>query len=83
MKKQFYLLTIIFFALAIFNAPTAKADGWHWGNDNNDHNDKGDKHKNDNNLPINNGVLFLTIAGMGIGVIMIRKNKAVKTVVKG
>lgn len=92
MKKQFYILTIFFFALTMFQAPAAKADGlfgfdwgwpWGWGGGNNGGNNNGGNKGGSTNLPINNGVLFLTIAGIGIGVIMIKKNKAAKVVIKG
>jgi hypothetical protein len=49
------------------------------GSNNNNNNNNKDKHKTSTALPINNGVEFLMIAGVIIGITSVNKAKKLKT----
>jgi len=87
MKKQFYFFLIIFSSLAVFHTSTATAGG--------SDRDRGGKGGSpaptptpspspapSTGLPINNGVELLMIAGIVIGIVAVKKAKAVNTAAK-
>ena len=73
MRSRIYTFLVLFFALAVLNTSQVKADGKdkpHAPKDKKDHG-------SDKNLPINTAIGALFVAGTGIGVMAIRKAKAV------
>lgn len=84
MRSRVYTFLVLFFALTLINTPQVKADAGGVPNEHNNSNDKkghGDKDNNDKNLPINTALGALLIAGAGIGVMAIKKAKAVNKAV--
>ena len=84
MRSRIYLLLALFFVLAMINTSQVKADekGKSTTQDcNNSKNDKDPKdnktNNSDKNLPINTAIGALLVAGAGIGVMAIKKAKAV------
>ena len=74
MRSRIYTFLVLFFALAVLNTSQVKADG-----KDKPHAPKDNKkdHGSDKNLPINTAIGALFIAGAGIGIMAIRKAKAV------
>jgi hypothetical protein len=97
MKKQFYLFSIAL-VLSLFMSVSAKADSNSNSNNDGgiiqqtlDLLGLGGSNSNSNppanqggtQLPINNGVVFLTIAGIAIGIVTLKRAKAVSTAFRG
>lgn len=70
MKSRIYTFLVLFFALAVLNTSQVRADDKDKSNDKKEHN-------NDKNLPINTAMGALLVAGAGIGILAIKKAKAV------
>lgn len=74
MRSRIYTFLVLFFALAVLNTAQVKADDKDKPNTPKD--DKKDR-DSDKNLPINTAIGALLVAGAGIGVMAIKKAKAV------
>jgi hypothetical protein len=74
MRSRIYTFLLLFFALAMLNTSQAKADDK--GKPNAPKDNKKDN-SSDKNLPINTAIGALLVAGVGIGVMAIKKAKSV------
>ncbi len=73
MRSRIYTFLVLSFALAVLNTSQVKADAKCKPSPPKDNKD----HKSDKNLPINTAIGALLVAGAGIGVMAIKKAKAV------
>ena len=85
MRSRIYHFLVILFALAMINTTQVKADDKGKANNQGCNDSKKDDDKkdarSDKNLPINTAIGALLVAGAGIGVMAIRKAKAVNKAV--
>lgn len=80
MKSRILLLSLLLFGATMFHPSQAKADllgdllGGLFGDNNN--NNQG------TNLPINGDAIYLLIAGIGIGIVAVRKAKKAQATIR-